>query len=326
MKNALLTTTVGSFAKPDYLQRARNRHAAGKMPDEELDGLTRQATKEVVDLQVALGLDVLVHGEMERGDMVAYFAENLPGMRTGELVRSYGNRYYHKPRIGDEVRWEAPITVDMWRYAQSLTSRPMKGMLTGPYTIVEWSFDEHYGNRRDAVLSMAKAIHREAQALAKAGAKYIQVDEPAIHTRPEADFDLAVEAMKVVVKGVPTEFHTHICYGDVAKIYPGMLRLPVKQIHLAFKNTNFGLLDLMRKEPFDARKELGVGVLDAHSHTVETVAEVKDGIRRTLALLPPERVWIEPDCGLKTRTPEEVRNKLRVMVAARDAVRRELGG
>ena len=324
MKEALLTTTVGSFAKPDYLQRARNRHAAGKMSSEELERLTRQATQEVIDLQLELGLDVLVHGEMERGDMVGFFGETVAGMRPGELVRAYGNRFYHKPVIEDEVRWERPITLDLWQFAQGLTDKPVKGMLTGPYTIVEWSFDEHYGSRREAVLALARVIHKEARALAGAGATCIQIDEPAIHTRPDADFDLAVEAMEAVVRGIDAEFHTHICYGDVARIYPGMLRLPVKQIHLAFKNADYELLKLLERDPFDPRKELGVGVLDVHNHNIETVADVKEGIQRALRLLPPEKVWIEPDCGLKTRTPEEVRAKLRAMVAGRDAVRESL--
>ena len=322
MTAPLLTTTVGSFAKPEYLQRARNKFAAGKISGEELDRLTRQATKEVIELQAALGLDVFVHGEMERGDMVGYFGENVAGMRPGQLVRSYGNRYYHKPVIVDEVNWDQPITLDDWTYAQGLTDRPVKGMLTGPYTIVEWSFDEFYPSRRDAVLAMARVIHKEAAALARAGAKYIQIDEPAIHTRPDEDFDLGVESMEVVTRGIDAEFHTHICYGDIARIYPGMLRLPVKQIHLAFKNENFELLNLLERVPFDASKELGLGVLDVHTHKVESVAEVEKGIARALALVPPERVWIEPDCGLKTRTPDEVREKLKVMIAARDGVRR----
>ena len=322
MRKGLLTTTVGSFAKPEWLQRVRNRHAAGKATDAELEALTRQATKEVIDLQEALGLDVFVHGEMERGDMVAYFAENMPGMRPGELVRSYGNRYYHKPVISGELAWEAPITLGWWKHAQSLTKKPVKGMLTGPYTMVEWSFDEHYGSRREAVLGMAKVLHREAAALARAGAKIIQVDEPAIHTRPEEDFELAVKAMESVVKGVDAEFHTHICYGDIPRIYPGMLRLPVKQIHLAFKNTNFELLKLFDRVAFDRTKELGLGVIDVHNHLVEAAKEVREGIRKALAHVPAERLWIEPDCGLKTRTPEEVRDKLRVMVAARDEVLR----
>jgi 5-methyltetrahydropteroyltriglutamate--homocysteine methyltransferase len=215
------------------------------------------------------------------------------------------------------------MTVEMWRYAQGLTDKPVKGMLTGPYTMVEWSFDEYYPSRREAVLDMARLLRQEVEALVKAGAKYIQIDEPAIHTRPEEDFDLAVEAMALVVDGIDCEFHTHICYGEVELIYPDMLRLPVKQIHLAFKNTDFEYLKLLERHPFD--KDLGVGVVDVHSHLVETVEEVEEGIRKTLKLMPPERVWIEPDCGLKTRTWDEAAAKLRVMVQAVREVRRELG-
>jgi len=326
MSKGLLTTTVGSFPKPDYLTRARSQFSLGKIGGEELAALERQATAEVIRLQEEVGLDILVHGEMERGDMVAYFAEQLSeSMAIGGLVRSYGNRYYRKPIITGKLHWQGPMTVEMWRYAQSLTDKPVKGMLTGPYTMVDWSFDDYYDSRRDAVLDMARVIHQEAVELEKAGARYIQVDEPAIHARPEQDFDLAVEAMALVVEGIDCEFHTHICYGEVALIYPDMLRLPVKQIHLAFKNTDFEYLKLLEKHPFDREKDLGVGVLDVHNHVAESVEEVKEGIRSTLELMPPERVWIEPDCGLKTRTWEEAAAKLRVMVQAVREVRRELG-
>jgi len=322
----LLTTTVGSLPKPDYLARARNQFSLGKIGRQELAALERQATAEVIRLQEEIGLDILVDGEMERGDMVAYFAELLSeSMAIGGLVRSYGNRYYRKPIITGKLRWQGPMTVEMWRYAQGLTDKPVKGMLTGPYTMVEWSFDEYYPLRREAVLDMARLLRQEVEALVEAGAKYIQIDEPAIHTRPEEDFDLAVEAMALVVEGIDCEFHTHICYGEVGLIYPDMLRLPVKQIHLAFKNTNFEYLKLLEKHPFGTEKDLGVGVLDAHSHLVEPVDEVQEGIRRTLKLMPPERLWIEPDCGLKTRTWEEAAAKLRVMVQAVREVRRELG-
>ena len=327
--SALVTTAVGSYPKPDYLARARSQFSQGKLEREELEKLEREATEYWIRSQERLGLDVLVHGEMERGDMVAYFAgepggRTIEGMRLGGLVRSYGNRYYHKPVIFDKLSWPGPMTVDMWRYAQGLTERPVKGMLTGPYTMVEWSFDEHYPSRRDAVLDMAQVIRREVEELVKAGARYIQIDEPAIHTRPRQDFDLAVEAMERVVEGIDCEFHTHICYGEVEMIYPDMLRLPVKQIHLAFKNTNFEYLKLLEEHPFDSGKDLGVGVVDVHTHVMEPVAEVKDGIRKTLELLPPERVWILPDCGLKTRTVEEAEGKLRVMMDATREVKREL--
>jgi len=329
MSAALVTTAVGSYPKPDYLARARSQFSQGKLHREELEKLERQATEFWIRSQERLGLDVLVHGEMERGDMVAYFAgepggRTIEGMKLGGLVRSYGNRYYHKPVIFAKLGWPGPMTVEMWRYAQSLTDRPVKGMLTGPYTMVEWSFDEHYPSRRDAVLDMAKVIRREVEELVKAGARYVQIDEPAIHTRPRQDFDLAIEAMERVVEGIDCEFHTHICYGEVELIYPDMLRLPVKQIHLAFKNTNFEYLKLLEEHPFDSDKDLGVGVVDVHTHLMEPVAEVKDGIRRTLALLPPERVWILPDCGLKTRTVEEAEGKLRVMMDATREIKREL--
>ncbi len=321
----LLTTAVGSLPKPDYLTKARNAFASGRIDGDELEKLTRQATAECIRMQEDLGLDILVHGEMERGDMVAYFAELLTeSMAIGGLVRSYGNRYYHKPIITGELRWQGSMTVDMWRYAQGLTDKPVKGMLTGPYTMVEWSFDEHYPSRREAVLDMARVIRAEVKELVKAGAKYIQIDEPAIHTRPEEDFDLAVEAMERVVEGIDCEFHTHICYGEVELIYPDMLRLPVKQIHLAFKNTNFEYLKLLEQHPFDSDKVLGVGVTDVHIRQIESAEEVKEGIKRSLNLIPPERTWILPDCGLKTRTWDEAEAKLRVMVEATREVKREL--
>jgi 5-methyltetrahydropteroyltriglutamate--homocysteine methyltransferase len=240
-------------------------------------------------------------------------------------VRSYGNRYYHKPIITDKLRWPGPMTVKMWKFAQGLTERPVKGMLTGAYTMVEWSFDEHYPNRREAVLDMARLIREEVQALAAAGAKYIQIDEPAIHTRPDEDFDLAIESMAVTVEGIDAEFHTHICYGDVPVVYQDMLRLPVKQIHLAFKNTEWELLKLLEDGSYPADKDLGVGVTDVHTRRTESVEEIKAGIEKTLAILPPERVWILPDCGLKTRTVEEAEDKMRVMMDAVRAIKQERG-
>src|SRR4030065_635435 len=138
MSSGLLTTTVGSVPNPAYLKQARTQHAAGRLSREELAELERRATKEVIALQEELGIDILVDGEMDRGDMVAFFAEQLDGMKLGGLVRSYGNRYYHKPVITGPLRWTAPMTLETWRFAQELTTKPVKGMLTGPHTIVDW--------------------------------------------------------------------------------------------------------------------------------------------------------------------------------------------
>lgn len=326
----LITTAVGSYAKPDYLTKARTEFSAGKISREQLLELEKKATEYWIRVQEKVGLDVLVHGEMERGDMVAYFSGEaggnpIKGMKLGGLVRSYGNRYYHKPIIFDKLGYPGPMTVDMWKYAQSLTDRPVKGMLTGAYTMVEWSFDEHYPSRRDAVMDMAKVIRAEVEELVKAGAYYIQIDEPAIHTRPEEDFQLAIEAMHETVKGIDAEFHTHICYGEVEKVYTEMIKLDVRQIHLAFKNTNFAYLDLIREFGYPEDKDLGLGVTDIHTRFIENVDEVKDGILRTLDLIPADRVWVYPDCGLKTRTVDESEAKLKVMVDAVEAVKKEKG-
>jgi 5-methyltetrahydropteroyltriglutamate--homocysteine methyltransferase len=267
-------------------------------------------------------MDLLVDGEQYRGDMVAYFADEMAGFAIAGLVRSYGNRYYPKPVVVGPVGRKAPVTVSWFTYAQSLTPKPVKGMLTGPYTIAEWSFNEHYPTRRELVLELARAIHDEVVDLERAGARYIQIDEPAIHTRPEEEFDLAREAMEIVTAGVSAYTVTHICYGDVPKIYPAMLDLAVNQLDLALKNEEYTLLETFRAAPFT--KDIGLGVVDAHSHRIESVEEVADGIRRTLEVIPADQIYISPDCGLKTRTVDETIGKLRVMVEGTKVVRAEL--
>jgi 5-methyltetrahydropteroyltriglutamate--homocysteine methyltransferase len=318
----LPTTAVGSYPKPDYLLEARRKFARRQISREELADLERRATREWIRIQDEIGLDVLVDGEQYRGDMVAYFADEMEGFAIAGLVRSYGNRYYPKPVVVGPVGRRRPVTVEWFTFAQSLTGRPVKGMLTGPYTIAEWSFNEYYPTRRELVLELARAIHEEAVDLERAGARYIQIDEPAIHTRPEEDFDLAREAMEIVTDGLSAYTVTHICYGDVPRIYPAMLTLAVNQLDLALKNEEFALLDTFRSAPFT--KDIGLGVVDAHSHRVESVEEIADGIRRAMEVIPVEQIYISPDCGLKTRTIEETVGKLRNMVAAARLVRSEL--
>jgi 5-methyltetrahydropteroyltriglutamate--homocysteine methyltransferase len=320
----LLTTAVGSFPKPDYLTQARAAFTAGRIDRAELDRLTRQATVECIRLQEDVGLDILVHGEMERGDMVAYFAELLTeSMAISGLVRSYGNRYYRKPIITGELRWQGPMTVEMWHYAQGLTDKPVKGMLTGPYTMVDWSFDEHYGSRREAVLAMARVVRREAEELVKAGATFVQVDEPAASTRPE-EMELVSEALGIVTQGLDAKTMTHICYGDFARVFHHIASLPVDQLDLEMANSDYDLLELIRDHRDGFDKEVAMGVVDVHTHVVESLEEVKAGIKKGLEVLPPERLYIDPDCGLKTRTWDEAEAKLRVITQAVREVKREL--
>lgn len=317
-----MTTTVGSFPKPDYLVKARSDFASGKLSEGELTQLEKKATEECIRLQEGIGLDILVHGEMERGDMVTFFAEKMKGFGISGLVRSYGNKYYRKPVIKGNVKRERPITINMFKYAQSLTEKPVKGIVTGPYTMCDWSFDEYYPDRRGCVMALAKEMHKEVVDLEGAGAQYIQIDEPAISTRPD-EIDLAIEAMRIVTQGIEAKTISHICYGDFAVMYPRILDLAVDQLDLEFANSDFANLEIFRHPEFT--KEIAVGVLDVHSHIIEKKDEVKANIRKALEVFPVEKVYIDPDCGLKTRTPDEAEAKLRVMVEAVKEVKEEHG-
>jgi 5-methyltetrahydropteroyltriglutamate--homocysteine methyltransferase len=317
----LWTTSVGSLPKPPEIVAARGRYARGEIGREDLLQLERAATRDWVEFQNSIGMDVVVDGEIYRGDMVAYFAEELPGLEIGGLVRSYGNRYYRKPIAVGAIGRDHPVTVDWWRYAQSLTDAPVKGMLTGPYTICDWSFNEHYATRRDFVLDLARVIRDEALDLERAGARFIQIDEPAASTRMD-ELDLVIEAMGIVTEPLSVHTITHICYGDFHRAYPKMLDIPVDQIDLEFANSEYSLLDEFAEFPFT--KYIGLGVVDVHSHDVEPVEEIAEGIRRTLKYIPPERMFVDPDCGLKTRTVVEARAKLSNIKAAVDIVRAEL--
>lgn len=317
----LPTTSVGSFPKPEYLKRARAQASRGEIKEKKLRELEERATREWIHFQEEIGIDILVDGEMYRGDMVTYFAETLKGFEISGLVRSYGNRYYRKPVVVDQIKRAKPMTIEWFQFAQRLTKRPVKGMLTGPYTIMDWSFNEYYPDRRELTLALAEVIREEAFDLEKAGAQYIQIDEPAVSVRPE-ELSLAVEAMGIVTKGLRAKTLTHICYGDFEKIYPGMLDIPVDQIDLELSNSSFNLLELFKKSPFT--KEIGLGVVDVHSHVIETKEQVVNRIKAALEVFRPEQIYVDPDCGLKTREVQEAKDKLRVIVEAAKEVRKGL--
>jgi len=322
MPRGLWTTTVGSFPKPPHLERARQQHARGELSADQLFQMEREETAKVIRRQEEVGLDILVDGELYRGDMTTYFAERMPGYAISNPVRSYGNRYYRKPIAVGPIRRDQELTVSWWKYAQSLTKKPIKGMLTGPYTMMDWSFNEHYPSREAMAMDLAVAVNEEALALQEAGARFIQIDEPAVSVRPE-ELPLAVKALGRATQGLTAKTITHICYGDFDVIYPALLDLPVDMIDLELANSRYDLLERFRAQAFT--KEIGYGVLDVHSHRVESKDEVKEGIRRGLEVLRPEQMYVDPDCGLKTRTVDEAFAKLQVMVDAVREVRAELG-
>jgi 5-methyltetrahydropteroyltriglutamate--homocysteine methyltransferase len=317
----LPTTTVGSFPKPPSLLKLRAEFAKGKITADVLKKEEEKATAFWMETQEQLGIDVVVDGEMYRGDMVAYFADLMGGFELGDLVRSYGNRYYHKPIIVGEIQWPGPMTVDWWKFASKLTSRPVKGMLTGAYTMMDWSFNEFYPDRHAACMALAREIRKEVIALLEAGAKIIQIDEPACSVRPE-ELPWVAESMHATIDGLDGYFLTHICYGDFQKIYPGMLDIPVDNFDLEMSNNQLSLLDLFRKDRFT--KDISFGVVDVHSHEVEHRDAVRDRLRKALEVLDPEQIWVDPDCGLKTRTVEEAIEKMRVVVEATKEFRGEL--
>lgn len=316
----LPTTSVGSLPKPDYIKEARRER--GKISKKELRKLEDKATEEWIKFQEEIDIDVIVDGEVYRGDMVTFFAENLEGFKMSGLVRSYGNRYYIKPRIVGKIKWKKPITVDRWKFAQSLTKKPVKGMLTGPYTMMDWSFDEYYGSREKVCFAFARELRKEVEALAEAGAKIIQIDEPAISTRPY-EFKIAKEALEMMTDGMKgVYFITHICYGAFEFVYPQILRLPVHNLDLEMSNSELDLVEIFKKHKFT--KDISFGVIDSHSHVVESVDVIKSRIRKAIEVLDPKQVWVDPDCGLKTRTEEEAKGKLRNMVIATKEIRQEI--
>jgi len=315
---ALLTTSVGSFPKPEYLSRARTKSSRGDLSKEALRELEEKATAEWIQFQEDIGIDILVDGEQYRGDMATYFAENIEGTEISGLVRSYGNRYYKKPIITDELRLRGPISVDWFKFAQAHTDRPVKGMITGPYTMMDWSFDEYYGSRADACLAFAKLLHEEARALEAAGAKVVQVDEPALSTRFD-ELPLLVKAVGIVTKGLQANTVLHTCYGNYSDIFAYFNKLPVDQLDLEMSNSGLDLLDRFKREPL--KKEIAFGVIDVHSHVIEPEALIRERIEKALTIFSPTQLFIDPDCGLKTRSLEEAQAKLRNMVAATRAVR-----
>ncbi|MDP3792222.1 MAG: cobalamin-independent methionine synthase II family protein [bacterium] len=315
MKTRILPlTSVGSFPKPDYVLKARKQYPAGH-PDRKK--LERRATKFWIEIQESLNYDILVHGEMERGDMVAYFGETLGGLEPGnpkEPVRAYGNRFWIPPEIKGRVFWKGPMTVESWKYAQSITSKPVKGMLTGPGTIYDWSIDIYYGNRRRALKDIAQALREEIKALISSGAKIIQIDEPSL--AQAIDISYLKNVFVDMLKGLDAYFIFHTCYGEemFKKYRDDLARLPIHNLDIETANSDMRLLNFIGQVPFD----ITVGLVDVHSHETESKEIVIERIRKALETIPRNNLWLGPDCGLKTRTVQEAIDKLAIISKARD--------
>jgi 5-methyltetrahydropteroyltriglutamate--homocysteine methyltransferase len=329
----LPTTTIGSFPQTDALRHARAEHRAGRIDETAYETVLREEIERVIRFQERIGLDVLVHGEPERNDMVEYFGEQLEGFaftRHG-WVQSYGSRCVKPPIIWGDVSRPQPMTVRWSRYAQSLTDKPVKGMLTGPVTVLQWSFVRDDLSREQVCLQLALALRDEVHDLESAGIRIIQIDEPALREGlpiRQADhaayLEWAVRCFRIAAGGIrdATQIHTHMCYGEFNDIIEAVSALDADVISIESSRSRMELLQAF--EDFRYPGGIGPGVYDIHSPRVPSQEEMTDLLARALAVLEPEQLWINPDCGLKTRGWKEVEPALIAMVNAARAVRATL--
>jgi 5-methyltetrahydropteroyltriglutamate--homocysteine methyltransferase len=321
----LPTTTIGSFPQTREIRDARAAWRAGRLSGPDYLRFLRNAIRDCVARQEALGLDVLVHGEFERTDMVEYFGAELDGFAFTEhgWVQSYGSRSVKPPILYGDVVRRRPMTVDWSRFAQSLTTRPMKGMLTGPVTILQWSFVRDDQPRAETCRQIALALRDEVADLEAAGLAIVQVDEPAIREglplrRRDrmAYLDWAVGAFRLATSGAAsdTQIHTHMCYSAFGDMLPAIAAMDADVLSIESSRSRMALVEDFRT--FNYPNAIGPGVYDIHSPRVPTVDEIAALLDRAAAVIPIERLWVNPDCGLKTRGWTEVEPALANMVEA----------
>lgn len=327
------TTTIGSFPQSDEVKRNRNAWRKKQLSNEDYEAFIELETKRWIHLQEDLDIDVLVHGEFERTDMVEYFGEKLTGFAFTEKawVVSYGSRCVKPPIIYGDVAWSSAITVKESAYAQSLTKRFVKGMLTGPVTILNWSFVRDDISRKDVAYQIALALRREVEALEAAGISIIQVDEPALREglplRKEewgAYLDWAVNAFKLATSSVKdeTQIHTHMCYCEFNDFIEPISALDADVISIETSRSHGELISSLQVNPYT--KGIGLGVYDIHSPRVPSEGEMLAIMKDSLQVLDKHQFWVNPDCGLKTRKEPETIAALANMVGATKILRQEV--
>ncbi|MFT4195606.1 5-methyltetrahydropteroyltriglutamate--homocysteine S-methyltransferase, partial [Ottowia sp.] len=324
------TTTIGSFPQTAEIRHARSEYKAGRLDEAGYRAAMRQEIERSVREQEALGLDVLVHGEAERNDMVEYFGEQLEGYAFSQFgwVQSYGSRCVKPPILFGDISRPKVMTVEWITYAQSLTTKPMKGMLTGPVTLLNWSFVRDDQPRSTSCRQLALAIREEVLDLEKAGVRVIQIDEAALReglplrkSQWKEYLDWAVESFRITVGGVrdETQIHTHMCYSEFNDIIASIADMDADVITIETSRSDMELLDAF--DNFKYPNEIGPGVYDIHSPNIPTQDHMVQLMKKAAERIPAERLWVNPDCGLKTRQWNEVIPALTHMVEAAKALR-----
>ncbi|MFB6119685.1 MAG: methionine synthase [Halobacteriaceae archaeon] len=331
----LLTTVVGSYPKPKWLDRSRELHEETQSDDPPRPDLRvsddawaeakDDAARLIVEEHERSGLDTVVDGEMRRNEMVEYFAHRIAGYEFNGPVKVWGHNYFDKPSVVDDVEYDENWLVEEFEFTNDVAERPVKVPITGPYTLASWSFNEAYEDDEALANALADLVNREVEALVEAGARYIQIDEPALATTPD-DHAIVGDCLERIVAGIPDEVRTglHVCYGDYSRIYPEILDFPVDEFDLELANGDYEQLDVFKDPAFGNDKDLALGVVDAHDATVESVAEIKEHIEYGLEVVPPERLTVSPDCGLKLLPREVAYEKMANMVTAAREVEAEL--
>lgn len=325
------TTTIGSFPQTSDVRKNRQEFKKGLKSKEEYVEFNKQKIAECIKLQEEIGLDVLVHGEFERNDMVEYFGENLNGYVFTEKawVQSYGTRNVKPPIIWGDVSRKAPITVEWSKFAKSCTDKPVKGMLTGPVTILNWSFPREDISIKESILQIALAIRDEVLDLEANGINIIQIDEAALREKlplRKSDWyseylDFAIPAFRLVHSKVKpeTQIHTHMCYSEFTDIIPAIDAMDADVITFEASRSDLQILDSLKENNF--KTEVGPGVYDIHSPRVPSVEEIVTALTKMRAKIEDNKLWVNPDCGLKTRGNEETVKSLKNLVAAAKQIR-----
>ena len=325
------TTTIGSFPQTSDVRKNRQEFKKGLKSREEYVEFNKQKIAECIKLQEEIGLDVLVHGEFERNDMVEYFGENLNGYVFTEKawVQSYGTRNVKPPIIWGDVSRKAPITVEWSKFAKSCTNKPVKGMLTGPVTILNWSFPREDISIKESILQIALAIRDEVLDLEANGINIIQIDEAALREKlplRKSDWnseylDFAIPAFRLVHSKVKpeTQIHTHMCYSEFTDIIPAIDAMDADVITFEASRSDLQILDSLKENNF--KTEVGPGVYDIHSPRVPSVEEIVNALTKMRAKIEDSKLWVNPDCGLKTRGNEETVKSLKNLVAAAKQIR-----
>ncbi|WP_426345730.1 5-methyltetrahydropteroyltriglutamate--homocysteine S-methyltransferase [Alcaligenes sp. HNGD-HTN06] len=327
---AFPTTTIGSFPQTTDIRRARSEFKAGRLDENSYQAAMRAEIERSVREQEKLGLDVLVHGEAERNDMVEYFGEQLEGYAFSQFgwVQSYGSRCVKPPILFGDISRPHAMTVEWITYAQSLTQKPMKGMLTGPVTILNWSFVRDDQPRAESCRQLALAIREEVLDLEKAGVRVIQIDEAALReglplrqSQWQRYLDWAVECFRIAANGVSdaTQIHTHMCYSEFNDIISSIAHMDADVITIETSRSDMELLDAF--EHFQYPNQIGPGVYDIHSPNIPSEQHIVNLMKKAAERVPADRLWVNPDCGLKTRQWAEVIPALSNMVAAAKTLR-----